>query len=53
MQVALEGTADLLENLPAEAYVKLTRHLLSTASTFPTEETPPIAVLKTGFLYTS
>jgi hypothetical protein len=34
----LEGIADLLDNLPTEAYLELTRRLLTVASTVPLGE---------------
>jgi hypothetical protein len=50
-QSPLEGIADLLENLSTEACVELTHHLLSTASSLPTEEAHPRPVLKAIILF--
>jgi hypothetical protein len=50
-QSSLEGIADLLENLPTNACVELTRRRLSAASSLPTGEVRLRAVLKTVILF--
>jgi len=47
----LEGISDLLDNLPLEACVELTRRLLTSISYLPKGTAPPRAVLKTVILF--
>jgi hypothetical protein len=50
-QSPVEGITDLIDNLPTSASVELTRRLLSTASSLPTGDDRPRAVLKTVILF--
>jgi hypothetical protein len=50
-QSPLEGIADLLNNLDTKACIELTRHLLSTATAFPTGDDRPRAILKTAIVF--
>jgi hypothetical protein len=47
----LEEISDLLDHLPIEAYVELTRRLLTTISSLPTKAARPRAVLKIVILF--
>jgi hypothetical protein len=47
----LEGTSDLLDNLPLEACVELTRRLLTSISSLPTGVARRRDVLKTVILF--
>jgi hypothetical protein len=50
-QSPLEGILDLFDTLPTKPCVELTRRLLSAASSLPTGEARPRAVLKTVILF--
>jgi hypothetical protein len=50
-QSPFEGITDLFDNLPTSACVELTRRLLSTASSPPTGDARPRAVLKTVIIF--
>jgi len=47
----LEEISDLLDRLPLQACVELTRRLLTSISTLPTGTARPRAVLKTDILF--
>ena len=46
-----EGISDLLDNLPLEACVELTRRVLTSISSLPKGAARPRAVLKTVILF--
>jgi hypothetical protein len=47
----LEDISDLLDSLPLEAFVQLTRRLLASISSLPKRAARPRAVLKTVLLF--